>query len=239
MALSTITRSQARADLRSRLGNITVENIVDDELNYWINLGQIDIAARLSSISAQWYGTVEAGIDASSLVPGGVSTIELVDPEPSEIMRPQFLVGSGSGEIAGKLIPWARIEECYSFVNLGIYVNHVAAAIHGPNLYLFVGENVEIAPGDTVDFFYIAKPATLIGEECDDDTLLDVPDEYVDLVIMYAQGKAYQHLGNISGKQDVDQDVARKLDDVRNAFQSEMRMYQVEQPLGQQSPRMR
>jgi hypothetical protein len=238
MALSTITRGQARSDLRSRLGKVTSEQVVDDELNYWLNLAQIDIASRLSSISAQWYGEEKTDFALASLSAGNVVSFTLADPVPSAILRPVLIVGT-AGEIDGQLVPWSRLEEVYSYVGMTTYTNHVSAALHGTKLYVYTGSGITPDASETVSFFYIKKPTSIYGGGATDATYLDVPDEYVDLVIMHAQGKAYQKLGSVQQKADVDQDITNRLNDVRAAFAHEMQMFNVEMPQGQQTPRLR
>jgi len=238
MALSTITRGQARSDLRSRLGNVTSEKLVDDELNYWLHIAQIDIASRLSSISAQWYGEEETGIDLSSLTAGSVVSVTLSSPAPSAILRPVLIVGT-AGVIDGALIPWSRLEEIYSYVGMTTYTEHTSAALHGSKLYFYTGSGLTVAGTEDATFFYIKKPDAIYGGATTDSTNLDVPDEYVDLVIMHAQGKAYQKLGAVQQKADVDQDINTRLNDVRQAFAHEMQMFNTEMPQGQQTPRLR
>ena len=237
MALSTITRGQARSDLRSRLGNVTAERLVDDELNYWLHIAQIDIASRLSSISAQWYGEEKTAVSLS-LTAGSVVSTQLTDPAPSAILRPMLLIGT-AGVIDGDYIPWSRLEDVYSYVNMSTYTNHVSAALHGDKLYVYTGSDLTVAGTEAASFFYIKKPDAIYGGATTDSTNLDIPDEYVYLLIMHAQCKAYQKLGNIQSKADIDGDIARRLDDVRQAFANEMQMYNLELPQGQQTPRLR
>lgn len=238
MALSTITRGQARSDVRSRLGNVTSETLVDDELNYWLSLAQTDIASRLSAISAQWYGEEKVDLAIASATSGGVKSYVLSDPAPSVIMKPLLVVGT-AGIFDGELIPWSRLEDLYSYVNMTTYSNHLSVALHGASLYFFVGEDLTPTAGDEVSFFYIRKPTAIFGGATTDSTVLDIPEEYVDLVVMHAQGKAYQKLGNIQSKADVDQDVNARLNDVRQSFAQDMQIFQAEKPLGQQTPRLR
>jgi hypothetical protein len=238
MALSSVTRKQARSDLRSRLANLSTEKLSNDELEYWLNLGQFDIASRLSMISTQWYGEVKTAIDASTASPGSVVGIQITDPAQSEMLKINQVVGSAA-PIEGKQIPWAKLEELYSMADLSTHDNHVAVASHGDYLYFFVGASVDAFTAATVDLFYLRKPTAIIGGSTTDSTILDIPDEYVDLVIMFAQSKAYQKLGMLGDKQGIDTDIQGRLNDIRGMFANEMGMIQAEDRPGVQTPRNR
>lgn len=237
MALSVITRKQARSDLRSRLGNITAENLVDDELNFWLHIAQVDIANRLSAISTQWYGAVNIGISLGSLSAGAVTGLTLSStPSPAETLRFLLMVGT-AGDIDGKVYSWARLEELYSYVNMSTYSNHLAASVHGEVIYLFTGSDYTPAGTETVTIYSIHKPAALYGTGADDATVLNTPDEFYDLIVMNAQAKAYQKLGNTQSKNDIDKDINTRLQEVRGSFAQEMQMWNAELPQGQQTIR--
>ena len=237
MALSEITRQQARSDLRSRLGNVTAENLVDDELNFWLHIGQIDTANRLSSISNQWYGHTNLGVAVNNLSAGAVTLHALgSSPGPEDVLRFTLIVGTAAA-IDGKVYSWARLEELYSYIGMSTYSNHLAAAVHGEGLYMFTGSDYTPTGSETVTIHSINKPEALYGSGATDSTVMDTPDEFYDLVIMNAQSKAYQKLGNIQSKTDLDRDINQRLQEVRGSFAQEMQMWNMELPQGQQTVR--
>ena len=60
MALNETTLRTIRSDLAARLDDIAPNKFSEQELNYWLNLSQQDVARRLSSIANLWYGTSES-----------------------------------------------------------------------------------------------------------------------------------------------------------------------------------
>ena len=57
MALTSITLATLRNDLRARLPEANRSEILDSELDRFLNLGQYDVAIKLSCINSICYGT--------------------------------------------------------------------------------------------------------------------------------------------------------------------------------------
>ena len=237
MALSNITRKQARGDLRSRLAQVTPDPINDGELNYWLNMGQQDVALKLSSMSDHWYGTslVQNGgtaISVSAHTTGAVNSISMASGMLStEIMKLKFGIGDG-GDIDGKQIPMTRLEDLYNMPSLSNCDSFYSMSHHGERLYFFWGADVSVSAA-TVDVFFTRKPADMSA----DTDYVDVPTEYVDLVIMYAQARALSKLQMLDRKSQVDQEIAAKINDIRSVYASDIQLLQMEKTPGMQTPR--
>lgn len=237
MALSNITRKQARGDLRSRLAQVTPDPLNDGELNYWLNMGQQDVALKLSAMSDHWYGTslVQNGgtaIDVSTHTVGEINSVSMVSGILStEIMKLKFAIGDG-GDIDGKQIPMTRLEDLYNMPGLSNCDNFFSMAHHGERLYFFWGADVSVSAG-TVDIFFTRKPTDMTL----DTSYVDVPTEYVDLVIMYAQTRALSKLQMLDRKAQVDNEIAAKINDIRAVYASDIQLMQLEKTPGVQTPR--
>jgi hypothetical protein len=68
---------------------------------------------------------------------------------------------------------------------------------------------------------------------------VDVPTEYVDLVIMSAMSKAMTKLNQLQAKQGIDQSIAEAFNEIRGSYSSDIQAKQVENAPGIQTPRMR
>lgn len=236
MALSTKTLKQLRSDLRSRIGKLTQDEISDSELNYWLNLGQYDIASRLSVISDQWYGASEGTIDVSAIVHGTVDTITLGTDTAiaaSGIMKLVAVIGDGGG-VAGKVIPWKSLEELHNMATSSMYDTDYGVAHFGEDLYLFFGASFTMTSA-SIGIYYMRKPT----EMASDSSTVDVPTEFADLVVLSALARALGKLNMTSNKQEVDADISAKLNDIRGLYANEVQQLQFENMPGTQTPRKR
>lgn len=236
MAISTFTRKQARSDLRSRLGNVTQEKLFDDELNIWLHVAQIDIASRLSLISDIWYGATV--VDKPVTLTAGAVTQYTFDathpPDRDSFIRITQVIGRDSN-IDNLVIPFCRISELYSYLKMSHFSEHIACSLYGNSLYFFAGSDFTVAGTETIDIFYIKRPSALFGGSASDTTFLDVPDEFYDLVIKSAQSKAFQKLGMLNEKGQLDNDIEVRLNEIKKDFSQEQQLYQFEMPAGQQT----
>lgn len=232
MALSTKTLKNLRSDLRSRLANISDEKFFDSELNSWLNLGQYEVARGLSAISDHWYGTTEATVDISDCSAGSVTAKTLGSDftvaESGILKFTQVIIDAGAA--TNKLCPFKRLEEIYGMASNSNYDNSFAVAWHGAKLYFFFGTSLTM-DATTCTLFYLRKPT----EMASDASTVDVPTEYVDLVVTFAQSKAYQKLGMMNEKSMLDADIAGKFNDIRQLFNQEIQIAKVETQPGQQS----
>lgn len=237
MALSDITRKTLRSDLRARLAKVATEELLDSELNQWLNMGQFDVANRLSAISDMWYGTVQSYAGTISI--HSVGTVEAYSISASlpasKIMKYSFISGSGaSSSFNGKLIPWYRMEDLLGMADSTMYDDSWGVASFGESLYFFFGANVTMDTG-AVNIHYIRKP----DEMTSDSAMADVPTQFCDLVILFAQSKALGKLGMTQNKQEIDQDISERFNEIKSMYSNEMGLIQAEKAPGVQTPRNR
>jgi hypothetical protein len=237
MALSDITRKLARSDLRARLAKVTTEELNDSELNQWLNMGQFDTSTRLSAISDHWYGSSVTGTDVSAHSAGAVTALTLpAGALATNVAKFKSVVGGGaSASFNGKLIPWCRFEELHGKLDSSLYDNEWAVSWFGEKLYFFWGTSVTMTSG-TVDIYFVRKADEMTADS-GAGGVVDVPTEYVDLVILYAQSRALNKLNMLGEKNEVDQDIAQRLADIRSQYANEAAIFNAEKQPGVQTPR--
>jgi len=337
MALSDISRKQARSDLRSRLNEYTDEKLSDGELGHWLNMGQFDVFNRLGIISDIWYGNMDAGNDVSGHAAGSINLMALPTGALAiNIARIVTVVGAVAAHIAYRVIPQVPITTLYGYIHNSNKDNSFAFTHHGEWLYFFWGSGVILTSG-AVNIFFIRKPNEMTADTSVWTTILssviagntfdvsyggatitftcvaeatvlntgvagdqgaffvvgandtatavnlanginnvfgaevsassagttltvngssritgsatftsiteatpayvDVPTEFVDLVILYALSKALGKLGLTQGKQEVDQDIAERFNAINQAYAAEIAMRTREQAPGMQTAR--
>ena len=239
MALSDITRKTARSDLRARIAQYTQKDIGDGELNQWLDMGQFDVATRLSAISDMWYG-VKDTVAAASLAFATASVTEVgissaatsLGIKPKDVAKFLTFVAGATSGLANKVIPWTRIEDIHGYIHNTNWDSGYAVSHFGENVYFFFGGSSGVeAATTTLTNFYIRKPDEMTA---DTDTV-DVPTEFVDLVLMYAQSKALGKLGVTQGKQEVDADIAARFNEIKQSYQQEVGQRQAEAQPGVQT----
>lgn len=239
MALSKITLKVAKSDLRSRIAEISDKKVTDDELTRWLNVGQQTIAARLGEIIGHWYGATTASA-ALTLVDGGVLVHALVSPYDSDdIIKIDAITGNAGADVLGKVfVPANSLEDIYKMKDSSSFTNVFAWLHHGANILLFVGDGVSaLSPTtDKVDVHYTKKPTDMTSPT---GGYVDVPGEYVDLVIMVAQGIAMGKLNLLDAKRGVEQSINQTMNDILQQYQVGIQQLQIENLPGRQTPRGR
>ena len=174
MALGTATLEQLRNDLRARLPKENRSEILNSELDRFLNLGQYDASLKLSGINSIWYGTTQ-----TVTVSGGA-----IDISGYSIMRIIKLVDADNG-----IIPFYD-EKYFEELSRHFEYDSSRAATHfGQSITIYEGGSAPTI--GTLTLYYYRKPAQMSS---DSDTL-DVPDEFQDIVVSFAEKKAMQRLG--------------------------------------------
>jgi hypothetical protein len=229
VALSDITLKQCRSDLQSRLNEVAPDRFGTEELNWWINMSQFDVAMTLSTISNIWYGTSQT--ITFSATAGQITTVPLASNyAATKIMRIVKWVLGG-----GRLVSFIEDDKIETLSGNSNYDSSYLANWFGENLYLFVGSSAASMISNATRLFFIRKP----DEMTSDSGTMDVPTEFYDLVILSAMSKATQKLNILQLKQSVDASVAAKYSDIRAAYSQEVQQDLVEEAPGVQTPRMR
>jgi len=234
MALSNITRKKARSDLRSRLNEYTDEKFSNGELNHWINMGQYDVFNRLGVLTDIWFGTSKTDVDISSQALGDVNEFALpTGALATDVAKITTIIGQDISAIDGRVIPQYPLRNLWGFPHNSNWEEQFAFSHYGENLYFFWGSSSKISStgvSGTVDIYYIRKPVEL---STDTDTV-DIPTEFVDLVIMYALSRALGKLGLTQIKQEVDQDISERFNEINKMYANEIALRQAEAAPGLQ-----
>jgi hypothetical protein len=198
MALTSITLATLRNDLRARLPEANRSEILDSELDRFLNLGQYDVAMKLSGINSIWYGT-KATVTISS---------GTIDISSLSIMRIIKLVDADNG-----LVPF--YDEKY-FTELGgicDYDETRAVSHFGTELDVFAGSSAPTV--GVLTLYYFRNPIAMTSS-----LAMDVPIEFQDMVVSFAEKKALQRLGMpTDGKE---QEIMIKWNDLQKAFGNEL-----------------
>ncbi len=200
MALSSVTLETLRNDLRARLPAENRDQILDSELNRFLNLGQFDVAVKISGINSIWYGTKSTVTISSSEI----------DLSSLDIMRIIKLVDQTNG-------PVPFYDERY-FDELGknfAYDSIRAVSHFGTVLDVYEGASAPTV--GTLKLYYYRRPVDMTSS-----LTMDVPDEFQDMVVTFAEKKALQRLGqSITAKEE---EIALKWRDLQQATGNEYRL---------------
>jgi len=208
-ANNSVQLQEARADLRIRLDEIAEREFRDEELDRWINLGQYDTWLQLKQITSIWYGK-----NAQVAIAGYTGTL------PADCGDIKKCVYEGT------LLPMIDYKDLEGYRYSSIYGSRDFVAQRGQQI--ITTASGLIATGLYV--YYYAKPAELTS----DTDYLNVPEEFHDIVIMFAQTKAMQKLGLAEQKQATEKDIGNRLDAIRSAYMNEMQMEEYRKNLYQQ-----
>jgi len=201
MALSSVTLATLRNDLRARLPEANRTEILDNELDRFLNLGQYDTALKLSGINNIWYGdkqtvTISSGeIDISSY----------------SIMRIIKLIDGTNG-----VVPFFGEKDFEEIKKNSAYDSVRAVSHFGQVLDVYAGPDAPTV--GTLKLYYYRKPVSMSSS-----LNMDVPDEFQDMVVSFAEKKAMQRLGMPIGPKE--EELALKWRDIQQAYGNE---YQAE-----------
>ncbi|MAC53185.1 MAG: hypothetical protein CME31_11655 [Gimesia sp.] len=229
MALSDITLKQIRSDLQSRLDDVAPNKFGKEELNYWINMSQFDVAMRLSVISNIWYGTTQTvSVTASA---NAITTVSLTgNYAPTKIMKIVKWVLSNN-----TVIPFVEDTKLHTMLANSNYDSSYAANWFGESLYVFVGTSATALSANSTTLYFLRKP----DEMTTDAGTLDAPTEYYDIIVLSAMAKAMSKVNMMANKATAERDVAAKLNEVRTLYGLEAQVEAAEEAVGVQTPRLR
>jgi hypothetical protein len=201
MALSSVTLATLRDDLRARLPMANRSEILDPELDRFLNLGQYDTAIKLSGINNIWYGdkqtvTISSGeIDISSY----------------SIMRIIKLIDADNG-----VVPFFDEKDFEEIKKNSAYDATRGVSHFGTVLDVYAGTDAPTV--GTLTLYYYRKPVAMTSN-----LTMDVPDEFQDMVVSFAEKKAMQRLGLPTGPKE--EELMLKWRDIQQAYSNE---YQAE-----------
>jgi len=75
MALSDISRKEARSDVLARLDMIEADAVIEEEINLWLDKAQFDYFVRMGALVEKWYGKNET-VSVTALA-GAITQIAL------------------------------------------------------------------------------------------------------------------------------------------------------------------
>lgn len=219
-ANNSVTFATLRDDLRVRLGEISEKFFRDEELHHWLILGQYDTWQALKDITSLWYGerdnttlTITDNVcDISSL---GVSeVVKVLYTDDSGVtwhyvkpVEPKDFEGFVAMGTTGRLYDVASdVGGFYMQQGQSLYFTHIADAI-----------------ATELDVYYVAKPT----EPASDAAYVFCQEEFHDLVVLFAQTKAFQKLGaevDAGQRAETEQQIAKRIEATRQVYMTEMQM---------------
>lgn len=206
--LGTVDLQTLRSDLRSRLGEMDPDDLNDQELDRWLNVGQQDLAIKLNGISDIWYGTRQADITATDCGAGaGVGRFDISSLNVQNVVA----ITNNAGDTDYPLKDIKKLRGY--FKNINWKSQQPVFALFGRELHC----SDTTAP-DSITLFYYRMPDDMTS----DDTPMDVKDAFQEPLIQFAQAKALARLNRMAEKKEVEQDINRRLDDISKSFQMGM-----------------
>jgi len=173
MPLSAVTLETLMHDLRSRLPIANRQELLETELERFLNLGQYDTAVKLSGINTIWYGTKQT-VTISS---------DTIDLSSYSIMRIIKLVDQTNG-----LVPFFD-EKYFDELSKNVAYDSTRAVTHfGTELDVF--EGVSAPTVGTLKLYYYRNPVEMTSS-----LAMDIPIEFQDMIVSFAEKKALQRLG--------------------------------------------
>ena len=160
MALSEVTRKQARSDVYQRIDQVGSTGLINDEINLWLDRGQYDFFNRMSSLVEKWYGTNET---LSSISPsnGAITQIALAGNYAASKIAKIVKFMHADGTTIWHPVEFGKLE--YMLAN-STYDTHYAYAWFGENLHIFVGTSATAPSGDSGTLYFIRKPDEMGGD---------------------------------------------------------------------------
>ena len=178
MALSDISRKEARSDVQSRVGIKPNDEIINEEINRWLNMEQFNFFNRMGVLVNKWYGKKET-VSVTALA-GVVTEVALASTYAATKIAQitKFILEDAS--TVWKPKEFDRLEHMLGETT---YDKEYAYAIYGENLYVFVGVSATALSTDSSILYFIRKPDEMAGDtNVHTITLATViQDEYVDI----------------------------------------------------------
>lgn len=160
MALSDISRKEARSDVQSRLGIKPEDEIISEEINRWLNMEQFNFFNRMGVLVNKWYGKYET-VSAIAATAGAITKISLTgNYAPTKISQiTKFILADAS--TIWKPVEFDRLESMLADTT---YDNEYAYATYGEYLHLFVGTSATTLTTDSSILYFIRKPDEMAGD---------------------------------------------------------------------------
>ena len=164
MALSDMTRKQARSDVLSRLDEIGSEALDPAENNRWLDMGQFDFFNKMAALAHKWYGTSatiagdNSGITASA---GAVTAVPLEgNYAATKIAQMNKLILAD----ATTIVRPTEFNSLEHYVGISSYDSAYYYAWFGENLHVFVGTSAEALSSEAAILYFIRKPDEMGGD---------------------------------------------------------------------------
>lgn len=322
MALSDISRKEARSDVISRVGIKPEDEIISEEINRWLNMEQFNFFNRMGVLVNKWYGKSETvSVTASA---GAVTAVSLASNYAATKIAQVTKFVLEDAATVWKPVEFEKLEHMLGETTYD-YGYHYA--IYGEKLFVFVGVSATALTTDSSVLYFIRKPDEMAGDTnvftvtfasaTTDDyidvdgirfvikaavaedyayflaasndagaanlediidnvfqtvtgvssssssavvtitgaktvtsnnatrlavatstaSMVDVPTEYVDLIIMGAQAKAMGKLKMINERQQIEGDLAQRYAEIAQSYGQELQLVQIEKAAGVQSPK--
>lgn len=159
MALSDISRKEARSDVQSRLGLMPEADVISEEINSWLNREQFNFFNRMGPLVNKWYGKKETvAVTASA---GAVTEVALASNYAATKIAQITKFVLADGETVYKPVEFSKLEH---MLGITTYDSEYAYAIYGENLYVFVGASAAALSPDSSVLYFIRKPDEMAGD---------------------------------------------------------------------------
>ncbi len=160
MALSEVTRKQARSDVYLRIDEVGSTDLIDDEINLWLDRGQYDFFNRMSSLVEKWYGKNET-ISSISPSNGAVTQVALTGNYAATKIAKIVKFVHADGTTIWHPTEFGKLEH---MLGNSTYDSHYAYAWFGENLHVFVGTSAGSISSNASVLHFIRKPTALGGD---------------------------------------------------------------------------
>lgn len=159
MALSDITRKEARSDVLSRLDKVSTDDVINEEINRWLNMEQFNFFNRMGDLVNKWYGKSETvSVTASA---GAVTEVALASNYAATKIAQITKFIQADGSTVYRPVEFAKLEHMLGNTT---YDKAYFYAIYGENLYVFVGTSATALSSDSSKLYFIRKPDEMAGD---------------------------------------------------------------------------
>ncbi len=159
MALSDMTRKQARSDVLSRLDEVSSEALDPAEINRWLDMGQFDFFNKMAALAHKWYGTSKTvSITASA---GAVTATALEGAYAATKIAQISKLILADGTTIVRPTEFNSLEHLLSNSN---FDSRYYYAWYGEKLYVFVGILAAALAPDSSILYFIRKPDEMGGD---------------------------------------------------------------------------
>ncbi len=159
MALSDISRKQARSDVLSRLDEVSSEALDPAEINRWLDMGQFDFFNKMAALAHKWYGTSQS---VSITAPAGAVTATTLEGAyaPTKIAQISKLI-LADGTTIVRPTEFNSLEHMLGNSN---FDNSYHYAWYGEKLYVFTGTSASALSTDSSTLYFVRKPDEMGGD---------------------------------------------------------------------------